>query len=678
MQQVSGPDRTVGEIAVGSLVGGRYRLDARIGSGGMATIYRGRDLTLERDVAVKVLHPHLADDASVLARFRTEARHAAALVHPHIVHVYDQGESVQPWIVMEHIDGPSLRDVIRERGRLTPAEALALVEPVSLALSRAHAAGVVHRDIKPENVLVAADGVAKVADFGIARALAETNHTQTGTLIGSVHYLAPELVEGRDASFASDQYALGVLLFELLTGRKALTAESPMAVALRHGREPIPAPSSIVPELAPEVDAVVARATAMDPGDRYPDLRAFVADLTAAVPGGAAPVEVSRSDGEGGERTLIIPPPGELGLSEEDATFPPVGTARAPRLADRPETVGPPTPADPAGTATAPVRTRRRGRRIAVGALVGLLVLAVLAGGAFAAWNFLIAPVQQVPNLAETPEAEARERLGARQLELVVSGAEDSRTVPEGAIISQDPAPGSQLRSGEAVTVVLSSGPAGVEVPRVLDLPLDEARALLEAEPLFLEIERVDESFSFTVPAGAVVGQSPDPGTELRQGDAVTLNVSLGIEQVEVPDLDGLERDAAEAALVDAGLTATFSESFSDSVPTRGLVVSQGTAPGEAVDIGSPVEVVISLGPRTVTVPDLVGESIPDAQASLRALGLEPVLDLRPRRGLDRIFAANRVTEMSPAGGASVVRGTSVTLRGFSGGGEDDEDDEDD
>lgn len=667
MQDVTGTGTAVGEVAAGRVLGDRYRLLGRVGTGGMATIYRAWDETLERHVAVKVLHPHLADDASVLARFRTEARHAAALVHPHIVHVYDQGDAALPYIVMEYVDGPSLRQVLHDRGRLSPAEALSLVEPVCLALARAHAHGVVHRDIKPENVLVTADGVAKVADFGIARALSETNHTQTGALIGSVHYLAPELVEGRHASFASDQYAVGVLLFELLTGRKALTAESPMAVALRHGREPIPAPSSVTPDVSPAIDAVVARATAMDPAARYPDLADLVADLAAAVPGGAAPVVVARSDAPGDERTLVIPPSGALDLDEDD-TFPPVepgsGTAVLPLGASP---AMPPAP-------------RRRGRRLLVVGVMTLLLLGLLSGGAVAAYHFVIAPMQSVPMLAQADAEEARATLAGLGLDLAISGEETSRTVAEGAVLRQDPPPGAQMRRGGTVRVAVSTGPAVVELPRTISLPIEEARALLEGEPYFLRIDRVDESYSDTVPAGIVAGQAPEGGTDVRQGAGVILNVSLGVEQVVVPDLVGMSAEAAEEALADARLTADVSSEYSDDVPEAGMVVRQGTEADTEVDVGSTVEVVVSRGALTIRLPDVEGSGITQGVADLEALDLEVrvVTQPIPRVGPFRRGQAGRVEAQVPRPGEAIQRGQRVDLYTFVEDGGGDEDDDDD
>jgi eukaryotic-like serine/threonine-protein kinase len=294
-------------VETGTLLAGRYRLVTRIGAGGMATIYRGRDETLERDVAVKVLHPHLAEDDVLQQRFRTEARHAAALLHPNIVNVFDQGGGSVPYIVMEHVDGPSLRDVLLARGRLSPGETLTVIEAVCAALARAHATGLVHRDIKPENILVAPDGTPKVADFGIARAVAETTLTQTGTLIGSVDYMAPELVTGQEATPASDQYAVGVLLFELLTGRKALTGDTPAAVAARHTRERIPPPSQFVTDAPRALDKVVARATAPDPRKRYADTGELARAAHDAVPGGPRPDAVPPAPDEDREQTLVVP-----------------------------------------------------------------------------------------------------------------------------------------------------------------------------------------------------------------------------------------------------------------------------------------------------------------------------------------------------------------------------------
>lgn len=628
-------------VAVGELLAGRYRLVARIGAGGMATIFRARDETLDRDVAVKVLHGHLADDDSLLERFRTEARHAASLLHPSVVNVFDQGMADLPYIVMEFVDGPSLRAVLTERGRLTPGEVLAVVEPVCSALARAHATGLVHRDVKPENVLIAPDGTPKVADFGIARAVAETGHTQTGALIGSVHYLAPELVDGREATPASDQYAVGILIFELLTGRKPLPADSPMAIAVRHARESVPAPSDFVSDASRALDRVVSRATALDPRKRYPDLLALVAALRAAVPGGARPVTVGGGT-NGAERTLVIP-----AESADTVNLP---------AAQRTDEAGEEVPSPPAP------RRRRRWRR----ALVALVLLGAVVGGLLGVWHFLLAPVTTVPSVVGMTEGEAATELDRLGLRLEIGGREHDFEAPVGQVLGQDPAGGGQLRRGGTVAVVVSAGRAPVTMPSVGGMPLDEALALLEGPDYRFEV-RVDEEHSRTVPAGIVQGQDHPEGAELTQGDAVVINVSLGVRQVTVPDLSGMDQDEAEAALAEADLVAEFAGEYSDEFPTAGDVIRQSVEPGAEVDEGSTVTVTVSRGPATVQVPDVRNESVEDAVAEIEGLGLvaNVVAEPRPRLGPFPAGRVGRVEVQDPAPGTSLRRGQTVTLYTF-------------
>ena len=642
MDTTSGPDVAAGSATVGNLLAGRYRIVARIGAGGMATIYRARDETLDRDVAVKVLHGHLADDADLLERFRTEARHAASLLHPSVVNVFDQGAADLPYIVMEYVDGPSLRQVLADRGRLTPGEALSVVEPVCHALARAHASGLVHRDIKPENVLIAPDGTPKVADFGIARAVAETGHTQTGALIGSVHYLAPELVDGREATAASDQYAVGIVLFELLTGRKPLPADSPMAIAVRHAREDIPAPSTFVSDSSRALDRVVARATHNDPAKRYPDLGAFVAALRAAVPGGPQPVAVHA--GNGAERTLVIP-------------------------AESAETVSLPAATDD-DSVPAPPRRRRRdqraGRRRGVGVLALVLVLGAVAGGVFAAWHFLIAPPTGVPALTGLTEEAAAEELDRLGLGLTVADSAHDFDVPDGHVLRQDPPAGTELRRGSAVAVVLSAGRAPTSMPAVGGMERDEAVALLEGPEHRFEIE-FHEGYSPTVPAGHVQAQAPDEGTALTQGDTVIVNISLGVRQVPVPDLAGMGREEAASVLADAGLVGEFPGEYSDEFPEPGAVIRQSVPPGEEVDEGSTVTVTVSRGPASVRVPDVRNDPVADAVAAIEAAGLVASVQSEPRPRLGPFPAGRigRVEVQDPAPGTTLRRGQTVTLYTF-------------
>lgn len=494
--------RTIGSAPRGNadgLLGGRYRLGSRLGVGGMATIYRAWDVALERDVAVKVIHAHLLDDEEVAERFRREARHAAALVHPHIVTVFDQGVDGLPYIVMELVDGPSLRQVLNERGRLSPPEALAVLLPICAALARAHAAGVVHRDIKPENVLLASDGSPKVADFGIAHAATATRRTATGTLFGSVHYLAPELIQGREATPATDQYAVGVLAFELLTGRKPLPAETPAAVLTRHAREPIPSPSEFAPGIPAALDLAIRRGTALDPADRFSGIEGFATALRAAVPGDPQPLSI--------DHTLAIP----------IAAQPTVPVAAADDLDRR--------------------RVRPAARSGVPALLLALLLLIGMAAGLYQVWGRFVAAARIVPSVVGIPEEQARSTLDGLDLVLAEDSPEPSLAHPEGTILSQRPPPGTRVRRGEAVRVVLSSGPRVVPMPRVVGMTEAQARAVLSRHAFTVT---GDESFSGD-PKGAVIAQIPDAGAPVREGAEVRIRVSKGRERfrlpIDVPDL---------------------------------------------------------------------------------------------------------------------------------------------
>ncbi len=686
VQRPGGGEYGVGPVRVGEILGGRYRIGRRIGAGGMATIYRATDEVLERPVAVKVLHAHLADDAELQARFRTEGRHAAALAHPHIVGVYDQGVADLPYLVMELVDGPSLRDVLVERGPLSPAEALAVVGPVATALDRAHRTGLVHRDIKPENVLVdGEEGTPKVADFGIARVVAGTSHTQTGALIGSVHYMAPELVDGQEATPASDQYALAVLTYELLTGERPFAGDSPMAVALRHARDRVPAPSSVAPEPPAEVDAVVRRATEHDPADRFGDLVAFATALHAAVPGGAEPVVVHHAGRGGVEHTLVIP-----AASQETAALEEGGRRSAPATpplpAPAPSSAGP-AGADPVareddrtGDVDAGVDEAgadddagggagRRRRRVLLAALALVLLGGIAGGGAWAYWNFVIAPVTAVPDLVGLSEAEAEGAAEEAGLELVVAGERHDLLTEPGEVLGQDPTDGEERRVGDRVAVALSLGPRPVEMPEVTGLPVDEAAEALEGERL---VVTRSEEHSDDVAQGTVIEQDPEPGNTLHEGDEVALVVSLGVEQVEVPDLRGRQLSEVEGLLADAGLALAEEPTrvWSDEVPTEGEVIDQAVAPGEEVDLGSAVAVTASLGPRTIDTPDVRGDAVEDARAALESRGLEVAVDASPRPTLGPFVrgSVGLVEEQLPAAGEPIARGETVTLYTYTDG----------
>ncbi len=607
----------------GRLLGGRYRLGARLGAGGMATIYRAHDERLDRAVAVKIIHAHLADDPDLVARFRIEARHAASLSHPHIVNIFDQGAADLPYIVMELVDGPSLRAVLRANGRLEPGQALAIVEPLCAALDHAHAAGVVHRDIKPENVLVDREGRPKVADFGIARLTAATSHTRTGIIVGSVHYVAPELVDGHEATPASDQYALGVVLYELLTGVRPLQGESPMAIALRHAREPLPAPSAVVASCPEAVDAVVARAAARDAGERFETLAQLAEALRAAVPGGPSKVVVpAPHDDVPGAAPLVIP-------------------AEQPTMRQ--------------------ARLRRRAGRLT---LAGVIILLGVLLGTLMAWNYVVAPITPVPRLEGLDQAEALAQARGAGFALKVDDRRFSLRTPAGGVLAQRPQAATARRKGSELSVTVSRGPRQIQPADVSGQPVRGARRALELQRFDVAVRR---RFSDRVPAGRVISQRPGPAAAVDEASTVALVVSRGVEQAGVPDLMGREQEQAERLLAERGLSGVFAGGYSDEQPTPGTVVSQAPAPGTRVDKGAEVEATVSLGALTIAVPDVRGHSVEQAQADLESAGLAVNVEgqARPTFGPFKQGQLFVVEQQLPQAGEAIQRGETATLYTF-------------
>lgn len=686
----------------GRVLAGRYTVGRRIGAGGMATILRASDNKMEREVAIKVLHRHLAHDPEVRTRFKAEARHAASLSHPNIVAVYDQGEADLPYIVMELIDGPSLREVLGRHGPLSPEQTLAVIQPLCLALEAAHGLGLIHRDVKPENVLVTPDGVPKLADFGIARVMAATSHTATGTLVGSVHYLAPELVGGVEATPASDQYALAVVAWELLTGRKPLPAETPMAIALRHASEDIPPASRYAPEVPAALDRVMQRATDRDPTHRYPSMQAFAAAFLGAVPGKATAVTTTGDDGS--HHTLILPPDASETLALSTAAM--SARAAAEQALDQRRTTPPPrrgggsrTPPRATSTGHSPVRStaapaaahgppraqrrdrtpvstpvlappapprERRRARAGVILLVLVLIAGLTAGGGWLYYDQVLAPVAEVPDLARQAQGAAAAELAALGLVMDIDSQEHRLEDPAGTVIGQRPDAGSQLRAGGVVRVVLSLGPQIVDMPELVGRPYVDVTTALQANR-FAVAPPVGE-FSDTVPAGQVISQVPPPGERVAQGSEVSVVVSLGIEQVVVPLLEGSDQADAEAGLAASRLVVgDVTTEFSDVVPEEGTVIRQGIPPGEEVDRGSAVSLVISSGPLTVETPDVLGLAQVDASAAIEALGLvaDAVTEPQQTLGPFTVGSVNVVERQVPAPDEPIARGEVVTIYYF-------------
>ncbi|MFC5998385.1 Stk1 family PASTA domain-containing Ser/Thr kinase [Quadrisphaera sp. GCM10027208] len=649
-------DTAVSDPLVGRSVDGRYVVRSRVARGGMATVYLATDTRLERDVALKVMHPHLADDEQFVARFHREARSAARLSHPNVVAVYDQGADGDcVYLAMEYVPGQTLRDLLATSAPLTPREALGVLEPVLDALGAAHRAGIVHRDVKPENVLLADDGRVKVADFGLARAASSAaSGTTQGMLIGTVAYLSPELVLRGVADARSDVYAAGVVLFEMLTGSQPFTGEVPIQVAYQHVNTDVPAPSEHVPGLPAEIDELVQWATSRDPDRRPADARVLLAevrdvraalseeDLDRTAAGAAA------GAGEPGDgRTLALPRTGAaLALPLDDTAE---HARPAPSGTDRED--GTSRPAGDGGPDVPPARRdRRRGL---------LLTLAVLLVGALATgvglWWTSAGPGAwtTTPAVVGQPVAEARSVLTEAGLQPEVTERYDDE-VPEGQVAATEPGPGEQVRRGGAVTLVVSAGPEFVAVPPLAGLPLEEARTTLEDARLALG--DVTEEYSEDVAKGLVVSQSVAEGERLRRGEPVAVVVSLGRQPIEVPTVVGSSREQAEQTLTGAELAVGEVTTQPSEEVAEGDVIAQDPADGTLFR-GDPVALVVSSGPPLVTVPQVQGSQLKEARAVLEEAGLEVEVE----RLLGGIFGTVHSTD--PPAGSEVRKGSTVVVR---------------
>ena len=636
-QAGSAPPLDRGGIAdplVGTLVDGRYQVISRIARGGMATVYEAIDTRLDRTVALKMMSPALAEDPGFVTRFRREARAAAQLSHPHVVAVFDQGEAAGlPYLAMEYVPGRTLRDVLRDYGALTPEQALTILDPVLEALIAAHDAGFVHRDIKPENILISDDGRVKVTDFGLARAVSNTTTATQGMIIGTVAYLSPEHVERGDADARSDVYGAGICLFEMVTGQVPFAAESAITVAYQHVNADVPVPSSLRPTIPPDVDALVATATRRDPDLRYPDCRAFLADVRRV------------------RRTL--PPPQPLSKDTQDTLIVPADLAVAAAAGVTPTpavTVRPVRPGDGGGAGKPPKRRRGRGWLIAL----TLLILAVGAA-AFGGWYLAAGPGKQVtvPGIIGMDQAAATAALQQVGLGLEVGGEEFSETIARGLIISSDPEPGASVAADSIVSVVLSRGPERYAVPDVRGEPLAAAQtAITDAN---LAVGAITEDWDAEIPVGSVVSTDPEVGDELKSGALVNLIVSKGPKPVKLPGLAGVEVAEATAQLEAAGLVVTTTEEFSTEYAS-GLVVSSTPAKGERVPVGSTVALVVSKGPPPVEVPYLIDMKRDDAVYTLQQLGLNVEINEPPFTPL------NRVISQDPAAGTLIPVGSTVTI----------------
>ncbi|AYL35634.1 Stk1 family PASTA domain-containing Ser/Thr kinase [Streptomyces fungicidicus] len=638
-------DTTLQDPLVGQVLDGRYRVEARIAVGGMATVYRAVDTRLDRVLALKVMHPSLAADRSFVERFIREAKSVARLAHPNVVQVFDQGtEGTYVYLAMEYIAGCTLRDVLRERGALQPRAALDILEPVLAALGAAHRAGFVHRDMKPENVLIGDDGRVKVADFGLVRAVDTVTNT-TGTVLGTVSYLAPEQIENGIADPRVDVYACGILLYEMLTGEKPHDGDSPAIVLYKHLHEDVPAPSAAVPGMAYELDELVASATARNPAIRPQDavallaqVRAGRARLTAEQLDAVPPQALTSEHDNAEDRTSVIPRaltvPRPLPVDEEGEG------AGSPQHTSRLQS---PPPLPP---------RRRTGLRRGPMAVVVAVLLALGVGTGI--WYINSGQFTKVPPLLAKTEKEARDRLATAGLDVGEVNEAFSDTVERGTVISTDPKAGARIRSHDPVALTLSKGPETVRLPDLDGYPLDRARDVLKDEGL--EPGMVTREFSDGVPRGSVISTKPGKGTKVRAGSAVALTVSKG-SPVDVPDVTGDDLADARAGLEEAGLKVKIAPERVNSEHDAGQVARQNPGEGRQVAEGDTVTLTLSKGPEMVEVPDVVGDSVDDARSRLEGAGFR----VKEDRGLLGLFG-DTVRSQSVDGGDTAPRGSTITI----------------
>ncbi|MEW2308631.1 Stk1 family PASTA domain-containing Ser/Thr kinase [Streptomyces sp. NPDC006864] len=639
-------DTTLQDPLVGQLLDGRYRIEARIAVGGMATVYRAVDTRLDRVLALKVMHPALATDVSFVERFIREAKSVARLAHPNVVAVFDQGaQGAYVYLAMEYVAGCTLRDVLRERGALQPRAALDILEPVLAALGAAHRAGFVHRDMKPENVLIGDDGRVKVADFGLVRAVGTATDT-TGSLLGTVSYLAPEQIEHGTADTRSDVYACGVVLYEMLTGAKPHTGENAAQVIYQHLNSDVPAPSAAVPGLPVALDSLVASATARNPEVRPHDAVLLLAEtrearagLTDAELDAVPPQALSDSRDGADDRTSVIP---RALVEDGDGD----GMHRTSRLAT--------PPSEPA----APHR-RRAGRRGPFGGPHRKLIIALTAvllalGIGTGVWYINSGQFTQVPSLLGQTQQAAEQRLADAGLGLKGVDRVFSDTVERGEVVSSAPAPGDRIRGNGSVRLVVSRGPEIVRVPDVAGASLADARRTLKKVGLVPGM--VTREFSEDVARGEVIGTDPRAGTDRRPDTAVALVVSKGAP-VDVPDVTGLSAEEATAELEAEGLKAEVLPGRVHSPEAAGEVTEQSPGEGTEAAEGDTIQLTLSKGPRMVDVPDVTGRDVDEARSTLEEAGFEVKVD-RPFLSFSDTIASQSVD-----GGEQAPEGSTITIK---------------
>ena len=625
-----------------TIIDGRYRVISRLGSGGMADVYLAEDQLLGRQLAVKVLHHHFAEDQEFVERFRREASSAAGLSHPNIVAIFDRGEwNGTYYIAMEYVAGRSLKTVVREQGALDPAAAIDIVTQILRAARFAHKRGVIHRDLKPHNVILDEEGRARVTDFGIAKAGA-SDMTLTGSIMGTAQYLSPEQAQGHTVSGRSDLYAVGIILYELLTGSVPFDGESAVAIAFKQVSAEPRAPSERQPGVPPALDAVVLRALAKDPAQRFADADEFIAALQQACL--ALPISAGTAFAGAIAGTALATeqpyaaPPATGGVA--GAPFPESGALLLPPAGGLSDENGrPPEDAD-------------ANRRWLLWGSGLLLVVAVVVLGLLVASS---GGKVTTPNVVGQTEAVALARLRTANLD-PVAATTASATVPSGVVVSQMPSSGSEVRKGARVSILVSAGPGTAALPAVEGLTAASAESKLRKAGFK---PTTQEQSSAKVALGHVVSTDPSAGIVVQVGSPVTVFVSNGPAQMHVPDLTGQTQKAAEAALTTAGLVLGAITLQVSAGQTPETVLSQSPAPPASLPAGGKVNLVVAQAPKEVPVPHVEGKTEVAATTAIEKAGLTVKTVTEPTGEARKV---GHVLKQSPSAGSNARKGATVTI----------------
>ena len=626
----------------GELIDNRYLLQRLIASGGMATIYAGIDTRLDRPVAVKIMHAHLANDEAFVSRFIKEAKATAALSHPNIVSIQDQGwnEGGPPavFLVMELVEGSTLRDFLNQQGAVSIEQMFQLMTPVISALAAAHKIGIIHRDIKPENILISKDGRVKVADFGLARnmAIGQTMTVESSVVLGSVSYLSPEQVQRGVADARSDIYAVGIVLFEMLTGGKPYEGETPIQIAYRHVNDRIPTLQSIKSDIPITISELVHAATAPNPDHRPKDAEELLNKFREIQ---------AQIDPKKRQMSLELDLPPSMMKSVTKRGKVSVGSAleglkekTSQLISTKPIKVS--KPEDSIGT-----KKRKVSKRVKRNRIIALLLLIGLVFGGFRLLNIGKISVPSLVGMSQTEASKSLEPLG---LDLEIIEEVFSEDIPKGRVIASEPGGGGKISPDEKVGLILSKGQERILIPRLNGLTPDVASAQLSS--LGLTVGEINEIFDMKIAAGYVIATEPKETMAVKRKTIVNLIVSKGVEQISLQSYVGKGGEQALSELTEMGFDVDAVYKFSDSV-FKGQVISQSPEKMESIGKGSKIDLTISKGPEFVFVPNVLGKNKNDASLDLENLGLRV-----------KIKGSGKVNNISPAIGAKVKQGAVITL----------------